>query len=112
MQEIQILQPNVNICHPPPCRACLSRRTVSKKIFFGWVILIIQLADEVQCYQDSIALWMHGLAARGGGNVFSLDRVSRGQRIQLRQVPTWRLFQLLSEDEPETVAFCEDKRMC
>ena len=51
-------------------------------------------ADEVQCYQDSIALWMHGLAARGGGNVFSLDRVSRGQRIQLRQVPTWRLFQL------------------
>ena len=108
MQEIQILQPNVNICPPPPCHACLSRRNVSKKIFFGWVILIIQLADEVRCYQDSTALWMHGLAARGGGNVFSLDRVSRGQRIQLRQVPTWRLFQLFSE----TVAFCEDKRMC
>ena len=31
-------------------------------MFFGWVILIIQLADEVQCYQDSIALWMHGPA--------------------------------------------------
>ena len=63
-------------------------RNVSKKDIFRMGHLDYPTdADEVQCYQDSTALWMHGLAARGGGNVFSLDRVSRGQRIQLHVRP-------------------------
>ena len=53
MQEIQILQPNVNICPLLPVMHVCPGRMLLKKIFFGSVILIIQLADEVQ---DSIAL--------------------------------------------------------
>ena len=105
VQEIQILQPNVNICHPPPCRACLSRRTVSKKIFFGSVILIIQLADEVQCYQDSIALWMHGLAEEEVAMCLAWIGFHEDSGSNCAK-------SLLGASFNFSVAFCEDKRMC
>ena len=104
VQEIQILQPNVNICHPPPCRACLSRRTVSKKIFFGSVILIIQLADEVQCYH-STALWMHGLAEEEVAMCLAWIGFHEDSGSNCAK-------SLLGASFNFSVAFCEDKRMC
>ena len=109
MQEIQILQPNVNICPPPPCHACLSRRNVSKKIFFGWVILIIQQM-QMKCSvitQDSTALWIHGLAEEEVAMCLAWIGFHEDSGSNCTS-----LFGASFNFSRKTVAFCEDKRMC